>query len=249
MESLPASNADFPIPANKEAITEFLAAEAVQSLKKIASNATMQTQIEVEGGKAAQIIERLVRDHAADLLVIGPGKPQNRRERVFGSTADQLVRSGSCPIVIVKRARDAPYRRVIAGIDFSPMSFAAAQTGAQIAPLGALELVHALEIPLAFEQAMLKMGTPLTEIDEYRQAKSQAAYVELRFILTNLAVPGKVHIVRGDPATTLVRLARSGKVDLVALGTQGRSAVSKVLLGSVARRVLAGASCDVLLVR
>lgn len=70
MESLPASNADFPIPANKEAITEFLAAEAAQSLKKIASNATMQTQIEVEGGKAAQIIERLVRDHAADLLAL-----------------------------------------------------------------------------------------------------------------------------------------------------------------------------------
>lgn len=249
IENLPAFDADLPSPANEEAIAEMLAAEAVRSLKQMASSAAVPTQIEVRSGKAARIIERLVRDHAADLLVIGPGKPQNLRERIFGSTADQLVRSGSCPIVIAKRAGDKPYRRAVAAIDFSPMSLTAAQTAARIAPQAALELVHALEIPLAFEQAMLKVGTPQTEVDAFRQAKARAAYAELRSIGASLSVPGKVRILRGDPATALVRLARRDKTDLMALGIQGRSAVSKMVLGSVARRVLAGASCDILLVR
>ena len=249
IEGLPVSDPDLPSPANEEAIAEVLAAEAVASLQQMAASAAVQTAIEVECGKADQLIERLIRDYAADLLVIGPGKPQNLRERVFGSTADRVVRSGLCPIVVAKHATDGPYCRVIAATDFSPMSFAAAQTATRIAPQAALELIHALEIPLTFEQAMLKVGTTQVEIDQYRKAKARAAYANLRSVRTSLSTPGKVRVVLGDPATVLVRLARSGKTDLVALGTQGRNAVSKRVLGSVARRVLAGSSCDVLLAK
>lgn len=247
IERLPESDLDIPSPANEEAIANVLEAEAIASLKQMAESAAVQAEIEVECGKADQFIERLIRDHAADLLVIGPGKPQNLREKIFGSTADRVVRAGLCPIVVVKRATDDPYRRVIAAIDFSPMSFAAAQTAAQIAPSAKLELIHAFEIPLTFEQAMLKVGTSQAELDRYREAKAQTAYVELRSIRADLAVAGKVRVVRGDPATALVRVARSGRTDLIALGIQGKNAVSQLILGSVARRVLAASSCDVLL--
>lgn len=247
IERLPESDLDIPSPANEEAIANVLEAEAIASLKQMAESAAVQAEIEVECGKADQFIERLIRDHAADLLVIGPGKPQNLREKIFGSTADRVVRAGLCPIVVVKRATDDPYRRVIAAIDFSPMSFAAAQTAAQIAPSAKLELIHAFEIPLTFEQAMLKVGTSQAELDRYREAKAKTAYVELRSIRADLAVAGKVRVVRGDPATALVRVARSGRTDLIALGIQGKNAVSQLILGSVARRVLAASSCDVLL--
>lgn len=249
IESLPKSDPKLPSPANEEAIANVLLAEAIASLKQMVESAAVQVEIEVECGRADHFIERLIRDHAADLLIIGPGKPQNPREKIFGSTADRVVRTGLCPIIIVKRAIDEPYRRVIAAIDFSPMSFAAAQTAVQIAPLAKLELIHALEIPLTFEQAMLKVGTSQAEIDQYRQAKAQAAYVELRALRADLAMAGKNRVVRGDPTTALVRLARSGKTDLIALGIQGKNAVSQLILGSVARRVLGGASCDVLLTK
>lgn len=226
IERLPESDPDLPSPVNEEAIANVLEAEAIASLKKMAESAAVQAEFEVECGKADQLIERLIRNHAADLLVIGPGKPQNLREKIFGSTADRVVRAGLCPIVVVKRVTDDPYRRVIAAIDFSPMSFAAAQAAAQLAPSAKLELIHAFEIPLAFEQAMLKVGTSQAELDRYREAKAQTAYVELRSIRTDLAVAGKIRVVRGDPATALVRLARSGKTDLIALGIQGKNAVS-----------------------
>lgn len=249
IENLPAPDPDLPSPANEQAVADVLAAEAIASLERMAASEAVRTEIEVECGKADRLIKRLIRDHAADLLVIGPGKPQNLRERVFGSTADRVVRSGSCPIIVVKRASDEPYRHAIAAIDFSPMSFAAAQTAGLIAPSAKLELIHALEIPLAFEQAMLKTGTSQAEINRYRKAKARAAYTRLRSMRAGLAAPGKIRVVRGDPATALVRLARSGKTDLMALGIQGRNAASKIVIGSVARRVLSASSCDVLLAR
>lgn len=249
IESLPASDPDLPSPAREDAIARSLTADAAASLKRLAVSTDVQVEVRVECGKADQVIDQMARDTNADLLIIGPGKPQNLRERLFGSTADRIVRSGPCPILVVKRETNEQYSSVVAAIDFSPMSFAAAQAAARLAPQAALKLVHALEIPLTFEQAMLKTGTPQLEIDRYRQAKAREAREGLNSIRASLSMPGKIRVVRGDAATALVRLARSGKTDLVALGVQGRNAVSKMVLGSVARRALAASSCDVLLAR
>lgn len=250
IESLP-TTADLPLPAEEETISRVLVADATQSLERMAAYSAARAEIKVDFGRADQGIERLARDHAADLLIIGSGKPQNLREKVFGSTADRLVRSSPCPVLVVKQQVSGVYRRVVTAIDFSPMSFAAAQSAARMAPNAALELVHALEIPLAFKQAMLKAGTSQAEIDQYRRAKGQAARKELRSACVTLSMPkeSKIRIVHGDAATTLLRLARSGKMDLIALGVQGRNAVSQIVLGSVARKVLAKSSCDILLAR
>jgi nucleotide-binding universal stress UspA family protein len=45
------------------------------------------------------------------------------------------------------------------------------------------------------------------------------------------------------------RAARRSRADLIVIGTHGRSGLSKVLLGSVAERVVRFASCPVLTVR
>jgi len=46
-----------------------------------------------------------------------------------------------------------------------------------------------------------------------------------------------------------VRVAKERKVDLIAMGTHGRSGVAHLLLGSTAERVVQHAACPVLTVR
>jgi universal stress protein A len=53
----------------------------------------------------------------------------------------------------------------------------------------------------------------------------------------------------GDPATTIVERAASGKYDLLVLGTHGRTGISHVIMGSVAEKVVRRAPCPVLTVR
>jgi len=56
--------------------------------------------------------------------------------------------------------------------------------------------------------------------------------------------------VEGSPAADrIVRAARARRVDLLVLGTNGRTGLSRLVLGSVAARVIATASCPVLTVR
>ena len=53
----------------------------------------------------------------------------------------------------------------------------------------------------------------------------------------------------GDPADEIVRHAARHSVDLIVVGTHGRTGVARLLLGSVADRVIRGAGCPVISVR
>lgn len=69
-------------------------------------------------------------------------------------------------------------------------------------------------------------------------------------LMTSLgtSVPVVVASQRGDAADEIVRYAKGHNVHLIVLGTHGRTGVSRVLMGSVAERVIRTAPCPVLTV-
>lgn len=62
-------------------------------------------------------------------------------------------------------------------------------------------------------------------------------------------VSAKVAVVPGDPAEEILRKARSGDFELVAMATHGRSGMDRVLMGSVAEAVVRSSPVPVLLCR
>jgi nucleotide-binding universal stress UspA family protein len=75
---------------------------------------------------------------------------------------------------------------------------------------------------------------------------------ELRdFAYKNLKdpVPVQVNVAVGKPAEEILRVAREEGVDLIVMGTDGRTGVRHLLLGSVAEEVTRHASCPVFTVR
>lgn len=55
--------------------------------------------------------------------------------------------------------------------------------------------------------------------------------------------------VQGTAATEIVEVARSGAHDLIVMGTHGRTGLRRLILGSVAERVVRAAPCPVLVIR
>src|SRR5688572_14147865 len=61
-------------------------------------------------------------------------------------------------------------------------------------------------------------------------------------------MPATAATTAGDPAQEILRYAPRHAIDLIVLGTHGRTGMSRLLLGSAAERVLRGARCPVLVV-
>jgi nucleotide-binding universal stress UspA family protein len=65
----------------------------------------------------------------------------------------------------------------------------------------------------------------------------------------NPRIPVEHVLLEGDPALEIVRFARDSRISLVVMGTHGRTGVERMLMGSVAERVLRDAPCSVLVVK
>lgn len=87
------------------------------------------------------------------------------------------------------------------------------------------------------------------QIQRYYREESAAALARARKALDQAGIPHVDHMLVGDPAEAIVELSAKRKCDLILLGTQGRSALGDMLIGSVASKVLRLSRIPVQLVR
>lgn len=179
----------------------------------------------------------------ADLVIMGLGK-HKAMDRLFGTeTALHTVRESPVPTLAVPGTVTAIPHHAVVGTDFSPSSLEAARVAARIVgPQGKLTIVHvdALAEPMP---AMLA-DWPAHVLDRVNDAFSR--------MLTALDLPPtlEVHTVplSGHADVELMACAKKVNADLIALGRQTRSLVERLVLGSVATKVVRAATCAVLVV-
>jgi nucleotide-binding universal stress UspA family protein len=86
-------------------------------------------------------------------------------------------------------------------------------------------------------------------ITDYLREESDKDLKSAMKVLNDAGIKHDQIIVVGKPAAEIVAAAKKGKYDLVVMGSKGRNAVSDLLLGSVAQRVLSLSKQSVLLVK
>jgi nucleotide-binding universal stress UspA family protein len=97
-------------------------------------------------------------------------------------------------------------------------------------------------------------GAQLTILYVYQDSGSDAdrAYWQEQLEQIRPLDPGIVvrHVfLQGDPAVEIVRYARDSAADLIVMGTHGRTGLERLLMGSVAEKVMRDAPCSVLVVK
>jgi nucleotide-binding universal stress UspA family protein len=93
--------------------------------------------------------------------------------------------------------------------------------------------------------------TPET-VERLLQSQRLLAQRQLRALVTRAKAAGVrasgLLVETGMPHEQIVRVARRKRADMIVMGTHGRSGLTRLLLGSVAARVIATAKCPVLTV-
>jgi universal stress protein A len=92
-------------------------------------------------------------------------------------------------------------------------------------------------------------GTPPALSDQAYAEIKQHARDELVEALKKFNVDGEAMVTVGPAGSALVGIASESSADLLVIGTQGRTGLSRVLLGSVAAAVASNAPCSVLITR
>ena len=148
----------------------------------------------------------------------------------------------------------AAIRRILHATDYSPASRPAFRKAVELAKAvrGQLVLVHVLS-PAILPVMGADMYIPATMYDELERTSRAVALRYLRRLGARAKQAGvrtSMRLIEGTPvADRIVRAARAERADVIVMGTHGRTGVTRLMLGSVASRVVATAACPVLTVR
>ncbi len=197
-------------------------------------------------GNPSDVIARVAEEQGCDLIVTGVARDEPLGRLMLGNTVDRLVRRSPVPVLIVRKRGTKPYLHVVAATDYSEPSRHALAAAVMFFPRARLTVFHAYERPpmraltdtKSFVQPFLELA--VSKGNEFLQ------HAELSGLSDSLP---ELIVVDGDPSHLLHDLTWETDVDVVALGSQGRSALSQALLGSVAQRSMRLLPCDVLIVR
>ena len=192
-------------------------------------------------------------EHDIDLIVMGTHGRRGVRRLFMGSVAEEVVRRSECPaLTVVAPEREvepkAAVERILVPIDFSKHTDLLIDHVREIALAydSGVDLLHVVEpvsLPPAYDHA--PMTIDFEEMKDDARKALDTYCDELR--AEGLDVLG--HLRTGHPADEVLTMAESHDTDLVCIATHGRTGVKRLLMGSVAEKVVRMAPAPVFTVK
>ena len=140
-------------------------------------------------------------------------------------------------------------QRFLVPVDFSEYANQALEYAISLArKLHAhLTLLHVIQsLPLGGVDMGVTLPYTYMHDLEAEIASAMQAYLEQ---VTAAGLGGEIAVVHGVPFQEIVETAKGQQINLIIMGTHGRTGLQHVLLGSVAEKVVRLAPCPVLVVR
>ena len=200
------------------------------------------------GGTYSEIV-RYAELLEVDLVVLGVHGGGFVRDLFVGSTVDKVLRKLTQPLLIVKREPEVPYQKILIPADFSPSSVRVMNFAMRIAPHAHITALHAFEVPL--HAKLHSAGIDYKLIQFYEAEVHAQKKMEMRRFVSELETSGisVTGVVEQGAAFDLIRKKKEVlAADLIIIGKHGQAEREEMLLGSVIKRVIQDADCDVLVV-
>ncbi len=219
----------------------------------------LEPRVALLTGRVVDALERHVAEIGADLVIMSTHGRGGVARAWLGSVADGLLRRLAVPLLLVKPsegtslpAGDRPFTRMLLPLDGSRASEAVLDPALELAAVMGAEVRLLIVVPTA-PGAVAALtggeGAGSTASDGSRGAAD--AYVQrLRDVVARrgLAVEARA-VVHASPAGGILEEATTHGCGVIAMATHGRGGAARLLLGSVADKVIRGSPLPVLVQR
>lgn len=204
----------------------------------------------VEEGAPSSAILEYVEDHDIDLVVMGTHGRTGLKRFVLGSVTEHVLRESPVPVLATRASEDPPtlpYQNVLVPTDGSDCATGAVEHALSIASACDATL-HALNV---VDDAAI-MGSPGGALPsgylDNLESFGEEATKTLAATASEEGVEVETAVEHGRPGKGIESYGENHNIDLVVMGTHGRSGVERFLLGSTTEEVIRNGSFPVLAV-
>lgn len=229
--------------------------EARQNLEKIADQAKKEgvdcAFTVFDGEDAYKVIADEAAKSKASLIIMGRRGRKGLKRLVMGSNTARVIGHAPCNVLVVPRAATVAFKSIVVATDGSRFSLAAASEAIGIAKRNKSRLTVVSVVPA-------ELAAP-TDIDFAAAQREKLADEEMHNAEKNAkavkeaaqkaGIDARAFVMTGKPADAIIETARDAQADLVVVGSHGRTGLDRLLMGSVAERVIVLTTGAVLVVK
>ncbi len=209
-------------------------------------------------GYVVEQIEDEIKNWKPDLLIVGSHGRSAVGKWFFGSVSETLLSHVSCPVMVLRPAKDG--RKSFPGKDSTWSKIViAVEDNSQSRLLIDQIVSHNWPAHTSFTLLHIVDKDNIDESASYaregtREKEESKAYALVKGISNKLKamMPDcEVHeaIIVGSPAKDLLSYTARAKADVLIAGSHGKAKAAKWFLGSVSAPLLSGAQCSVVVIR
>jgi nucleotide-binding universal stress UspA family protein len=224
--------------------------------QRLAGNLGNEPGVRLLSGTAAAALSRFVSREGIDLIVMSTHGRSGFNRAWLGSVADGLVRRSRVPILLVKPMEGEHEQtavsidRVLVAVDGSEGGEVAARHAMTLcAATGAECMVVRVVVPPVRVIAS-RIPDTAAMVREKVEAETQESERYLRELPGRFSLPVSTRtevVAAADTAGAILRAAESNRSDVVVVGTRGHGGAARLILGSVADKVIRGSHVPVLI--
>jgi nucleotide-binding universal stress UspA family protein len=184
----------------------------------------------------------------ADILVIGLHRHTNKVNSMMGSVIERVIKNSLKPVLVVRERPESEYKKILVAFDFNSHSKNSLKLALNLFPDANFTLMHGYHMPL-----LGIMGASSSALeDEHKKDCENEMNDTLKEVIKNISKASKKSykitnkLENGSIIDVLNKEVLYSKAQLMVIGTNGRSGISRMLSVNVAETFLIDPPCDVL---
>lgn len=208
---------------------------------------TLGTKIKTFGSAVEGILEQMEKG-SYDLVLIG-SHGKKGLQKWLGSVSRQIISNSQFPIFVSKKRN--PGKKILFTVDGSEPSFNSVKQAINLIDLQEKEIyiISVKENPELLPMEATLDQNWLDSIEKQQKIHATKAINKAKIILEESGIKTNNEIIlTGNPAQKIIEMVEEEKIDLVIMGARTKTDLSKLLLGSVSKRVLENVGSDVLII-
>jgi len=209
------------------------AREHLESVKARALKEGVDCEIIAHQGEEPYryIVEEAERNKA-DMIIMGRRGRTGLKRLMMGSETARTVGHSPCNVLVVPRAAKLEFKNILIAADGSKHSDIA--------------VAEAISIAKRCGSSLIALSVIYSDVDK---KCAEENIKKIKGLAEKEGVKVDALIAEGRPFEVVVNTAKNKNADAIVIGSHGRTALARLLMGSVTERVIGTAECAVLVVK
>ncbi len=240
-------------------------------LEKLVAPARKNIQVKtgvLMGQPFLELIREVLREKVD--LVIKTAEQGGIADRFFGSADLHLLRKCPCPVLLMKSTKRGRFHKILTAVDFEPFENKPAEdalnrqilkmsTSLALSELCELHIIH---VWYPYGEGSLRAGFAQeseSKVDAYVDEVRTEHKKLLEKLLTEFDnkagveavdyLKPKVHLIKGIAKNVIPEVVKEFQIDLVMMGTVGRTGIPGFIMGNTAETILNQIDCSVFAIK